>query len=420
MSSKTCHDATARSAGGWLTPFRASYLAGLDARDYAPATVRNHETTINRLQAEIAARGLGAGDMDAGILREAENSVLAGLSASYRYQQRCHLRRFAAHLAAEGAIAAPPPAPEPPPGWLERLGEAYGDWLRRHRGLAPVTIRARRGFLKRFLTFCFGTEPGDLDSIGADDVRAFLALPPGRPSAGPGLARRATCFRCLFRFMFVTGLTRADLGLIVPKVAAPSMHGTAVGHLSAGDIAALAEAVRGDTALARRSLAVLLLMARLGLRSQEIKALRLADINWPSGTILVRGKGGRHDVMPLPVDVGEAVADYLLNGRAGPERHLFVSIKAPHRPLGHPFFIRWMLRDAFAKAGLAVPEGGVCCRMLRHSLAVRLLNRGASLEQVGDMLRHRLARTTTIYARYGLEPLRPLARPWPVQGEDGP
>lgn len=420
MSSKSDHGSTAHSASGWLTPFRASFLAGLDEQGYAPATVKAYATSINRLQAEIRARGLGASDMDAGILREVEDAILARLSAVSRYQRRPHFRRFAAHLAVEGAIAVPPPPPEPPPGSLERLGEAYGEWLRRHRGLGPITIRYRRWFLKRFLTFRFGTELGDLNSIGADDVRAFLALPPGRPSAGPNLSNKVTGLRCLFRFMFATGLTRADLGLIVPKVAAPSMHGAAVGHVSAGDIGALAEAVRGDTALARRSLAILLLMARLGLRSQEIKALRLADINWPSGTILVRGKGGQHDVMPLPVDVGEAIVDYLLNGRAGPERHLFVSLKAPHRPLGHPVFIRSMLQDAFVKAGLTVPEGGVRCHMLRHSLAVRLLNRGASLEQAGDVLRHRLTRTTTIYARYGPEPLRSLARPWPTQGEDGP
>lgn len=419
MSSKTVHDATARSAGGWLTPFRTSFLAGLDGQGYAPTTVRAYEGSVNRLQAEIGARGLGASDMDAGILKDVEDAILARLSAVSRRERQRHFRKFSAHLAVEGVITAPPPAPEPSPGWLERLGEAYGEWLRRHRGLGPTTIRQRRWFLKRFLTFRFGTEPGDLNSIGADDVRAFLALPPGRPSAGPGLANKMTGFRCLFRFMFATGLTRTDLGLIVPKVAARSMHGAIVGHLSAGDIAALAEAVRGNTVLARRSLAILLLMARLGLRSQEIMALRLADINWPSGTILVRGKGDQHDVMPLPVDVGEAIVDYLLNGRAGSAPHLFVSVRAPHRPLGHAIFIRRMLQDAFANAGLAVPEGAVLCHMLRHSLAVRLLDRGGSLEQVGDVLRHRLARTTTIYARYGPEPLRSLARPWPTQGEDG-
>lgn len=418
MPSKTDHDAAARAVGGWLTPFRASFLAGLDGQGYAPATVGEYGRSINRLQAEIGARGLGAGDMDAGVLKEAEDAILARLSAVSRRRRRVHLRRFAAHLAVEGAVAAPLPDPEPPSGRLERLGQAYGEWLRRHRGLGATTIRYRQWFLKRFLTFRFGTESGDLDSIGADDVRTFLALPPGRPSTGQGLATRAGELRCLFRFMFATGLTRVDLSLIVPKVAAPSMHGAVVGHLSAGDIAALAEAVRGDTALARRDLAVLLLMARLGLRSQEITAIRLADINWPSGTILVRGKGGQHDVMPLPVDVGEAIVDYLLNARAGPGQHLFVSVRAPHRPLGYPIFIRRMLRDAFAKAGLAVPEGGIRCQMLRHSLAVRLLQRGASLEQAGDVLRHRLVRTTTIYARYGPELLRPLARPWP--GEDTP
>ena len=420
MSSKTDHDAAARSAGGWLTPFRVSFLTGLNRQGYAPATIRAYEWSIIRLQAEIGARGLGAGDMDAGILKEVGDAALARFSTVSRRIRDAQLRSFAVHLAAEGAIAAPPPVSEPSPGRLGRLCQAYGDWLRRHRGLGPSAIRYRQWFLKRFLTFRFGAEPGDLDSIGADDIRAFLALPPGRPSTGPGLACRASGLRCLFRFMFATGLTRADLELCVPKVAAPSMHGTAACHLSAGDIAALAEAVRGDTVLARRSLAVLLLMARLGLRSQEIRAIRLDDINWPDGTILVRGKGGQHDVMPMPVDVGEAIVDYLLNGRAGPEQRLFVSVRAPHRPLGDPIFIRRMLRDAFAKAGLAVPEGGVRCHMLRHSLAVRLLDRGASLEQAGDVLRHRLVRTTTIYARYGPGPLRPLARPWPAQGEDGP
>lgn len=190
MPSKIDHDAAARSVGGWLTPYRVSFLAGLDGQGYAPSTVREYEKSINRLQAEIEARELGVGDMDAGILKEAEDAILARLSAVSGRQRRRHLRRFAAHLAAEGAVAAPPPAPEPPLGWLERLAEAYGEWLRRHRGLGPTTISCRQWFLKRFLTFRFGTEPGDLDNIGADDVRAFLALPPGRPSTGPGLASR--------------------------------------------------------------------------------------------------------------------------------------------------------------------------------------------------------------------------------------
>ncbi len=418
MPSKTHHD-DARSAGGWLAPFRASFPAGLDGRGYAPATVRDHGSSISRLQTEVGARGLGAGDVDAGIPGEAADAVLARLSAADR-RRRVHLRRFAAHLSAEGVVAALPPAPEPPPGWLGRLDRAYGEWLRRHRGLGPTTTAGRRSLTGRFLTFRFGPEPGDLDSIGAGDVRAFPALPPGRPGTGRGLPNRADGLRCLFRFMFATGLTRADLSLTVPKVAARSMHGATLHHLPAEDIEALADAVRGDTAPARRGLAVLLPMARMGLRSQEITAIRPADINWPSGTILVRGKGDLHDVMPMPVDVGGAVVDCLLNGRAGSDPHLFVPVRAPHRPLGHPIFIRAMLRDAFAMAGLAVPEGVVPCHILRHSLAVRLLDRGASLEQAGDMLRHRLVRTTTVYARYGAEALRPLARPWPTQGEDGP
>ena len=202
----------------------------------------------------------------------------------------------------------------------------------------------------------------------------------------------------------------------MPKIAARSRHGASC-HLSAGEVRRLVAAVNGDGATGRRDRAVLLLLARLGLRSQEVTAIRLDDINWRTGEITIRGKRGFHDRMPLPVDVGEAVSDYALNERAGRSRHLFVTLRAPHRPFRTPHFIRSMLVDAFARAGVTPPNGRVRAHLLRHSLAVDMLNCGNSLDEVGDVLRHRSRTTTTIYARHGIEALRPLARPWPVQGE---
>ena len=132
--------------------------------------------------------------------------------------------------------------------------------------------------------------------------------------------------------------------------------------------------------------------------------------------MLVRGKGGQHDRMPIPVDVGEAIAAYLQDGRAGSARHLFVTAKAPHRPFNSSQAIGRVLRQAFAQAGPKPPNGEVRSHLLRHSLAVDMLGKGASLDEVGDVLRHRSRRTTTVHGRYDVEALRPLARAWPVPG----
>ncbi|MYF71225.1 MAG: tyrosine-type recombinase/integrase, partial [Proteobacteria bacterium] len=117
------------------------------------------------------------------------------------------------------------------------------------------------------------------------------------------------------------------------------------------------------------------------------------------------------------VDVGEAIADYILNGRAGRSRSLFVTLRAPHPPLRTTHVIRRMLVDAFAKAAVPSPKGGVRTHLLRHALAVDMLNRGNSLNEIGDVLRHRSRTATTIYARHGIETLRALARSWPIQGD---
>ena len=332
-------------------------------------------------------------------------------------RSRCAcVARFVEHLVSAGAITATTPEPLPSPDRLERLSADYGDWLRRQRGLSRSKVSEGQSFLRRFLVFLFGTEPGDLNTIGPENVRAFLDLPSAVPGRGQGLDKKATNFRRMFRFMFATELTRRDMVPCMPTIAARSRHGASC-HLSAGEVRHLVAAVNGEGAAGRRDRAIMLLLARLGLRSQEVATIRLDDINWRAGEITVRGKRGLHDRMPLPVDVGEAISDYILNGRAGRSRHLFVTLRAPHRPYRTPHFIQSMLVDAFARAGVTPPDGRVHAHVLRHSLAVNMLNRGNSLDEVGDVLRHRSRTTTTIYAHHGTEALRPLARTWPVQGE---
>jgi integrase/recombinase XerD len=159
---------------------------------------------------------------------------------------------------------------------------------------------------------------------------------------------------------------------------------------------------------------MLLLMARLGLRSPEVIAIQLEDIDWRAGEILIRGKGKLHDRMPLPTEVGEAIVDYIRNGRPGDSRALFVSAKTPHPPFKNAQILNGVLRYAFARTGLKPPQKHVGSHLLRHSLATDMLRRGASLDEIANVLRHRSRVSTTLYAKYDIDGLRSISRRWPV------
>ncbi len=162
---------------------------------------------------------------------------------------------------------------------------------------------------------------------------------------------------------------------------------------------------------------MLLLMARLGLRAPEVIAIQLDDIDWRAGEILIRGKGKLHDRMPLPIDAGGAIVDYIKNGRKGDSRALFVSAKTPHPPFKDVQILNAVLCDAFERTGLKPPQKYVGSHLLRHSLATDMLRKGASLDEIADVLRHRSRASTTIYAKYDIDGLRSIARRWPVRGD---
>ena len=273
----------------WLIPYREGFLAELEGLSCAPGTIRHFRAVIDLFREQVAARGLGPVDIDAPGLAELQDAVPKPQSLNASRCRRSCLARFTDHLVAAGVIVAPAAAPSSPPGRLERLSADYGDWLRLQRGLSRSTVSECQRFLRRFLVFHFGAEPGDLNSIGPESVRAFLALPSAVPGRGQDLNKKATNLRRMFRFMFATGLTSRDLVPCVPKIAARSKLG-ASRHLSVGEVRRLVAAVNGEGATGRRGRAVMLLLSRLGLRSQEINAIRLEDINWRAGEVLIRGK----------------------------------------------------------------------------------------------------------------------------------
>ncbi len=287
---------------------------------------------------------------------------------------------------------------------------AFEGFLRTERGLSASTLTNYLPIVRRFLDEQFGGEELDFDNLRAVDVHRFIVR-----RAQAGSPRRAklvvTALRSFLRFLNQRGLLAADLAAAVPGVA-----GWRLTHLPKAlpveqvDLL-LASCDRGTSA-GRRDYAVLMLLARLGLRGGEVSAMTLDDLDWDSGEIVVHGKGQRLARLPLPADVGAALVDYLRQDRpACSTRRVFLRIRAPRRGFVSPSVICCIARRALKRAGLAPEFKGA--HLLRHSLATNLLRRGASLVEIGQLLRHSQPNTTQIYAKVDITALRAIALPWP-------
>jgi len=215
--------------------------------------------------------------------------------------------------------------------------------------------------------------------------------------------------RSFLRYLHLAGLIGAPLAWAVPSVADLRDRSLPRG-LEPAAIKKLLVSCDRRTLIGRRDYAVLLLLSRLGLRAGEVAAIELDDIDWRAGLLLVRGKGGRHDMLPLPVDVGEALVAYLRRRPRCECRALFLRVTAPREGMNR-CTVAWVVRAACDRA--ALPRVGA--HRLRHTTATEMLRRGASLAEIGQVLRHREQKTTAIYAKVDRKALRRLARPWPSQ-----
>jgi integrase/recombinase XerD len=287
---------------------------------------------------------------------------------------------------------------------LEELVEDYRDWLVTERSLAPSTIsyyvRAARLFLSEH-------DGRDLRSLTWGEVTGFVVRHCPRFSVGTA-KNLVTGLRSLLGYLYLEGLTDRQLA---PAVPTPSgWHGSNLPRgLGVDALAALLAEGDDASVVGRRDRAVVMLLARLGLRAGEVAALTLDDIDWSHGQIVVRGKGSRTEALPMPVDVGEAVVSYLRNGRPqAPCRSLFLRAHAPMAGLSSSS-ICGVVRRVCIRAG--VPPVGA--HRLRHSAATGMLRAGASLEEVGQVLRQRSTQVTALYAKVDFVALRALALPWP-------
>lgn len=397
----------------WLRPYCKPFRENLVNQGYAPATMRTYDTAARLLCEEIVRRGLSKGPLAGRVLLEVEAAALKAIHPNkHTYTKYC-LTRLIDTLVEAGA-AERPKASKKAPTALDCLVAEYKAYLREQRGLTEATIYHCVRFLHRFMAFRFGDGLGDISAITATDVARFLHEIMSRKS--PYRDRTPpTHLRNLFRFLFWSGKTKRDLASSLPRVAIGRTS-----HLPRSlrpeEIERLIDAAWSADAVGRRNYAMLMLLARLGLRATEVIAIELDDIDWRAGTILVRGKGKQHDRMPLPADAGQAIVDYIRNGRRGSSRALFVSNKVPYRPFADAQILNTALSAAFEATGLRPPQKYIGSHLLRHSLATDLLRKGASLDEIGDVLRHRSRTSTAIYAKHDIEGLRSIARDWPAQG----
>ena len=297
----------------------------------------------------------------------------------------------------------------------EKLKAEYQIYLSRQRGLSEQTICNYCSFADRFLDFKFGEEPGNLSKISGIDVADFLQYVTRwiKPYRNKTLA---SGIRTFFRFLFQQEKIETNLALGIPSVAQRCARRIPY-HLTPEHVEELIEASRilSTYRWKKRNYAMVLLMARLGLRSTEVIAIRLDDIDWRNGLIVIRGKGGFHDKAPLLQDIGEAIADYVLHERKGTSRHLFVAYHPPHKPFDGAQVLNVILRQALEKTNIPRPKPHSVSNILRHSLATNLVQKGASLEEISNTLRHRSRTTTLLYARQDINGLRTIAPSWPLK-----
>lgn len=308
------------------------------------------------------------------------------------------------HLVGLGVV--PQPARRVLRGALEASLELYRTYLAGERGLSEGVIERYVRIARAFSRHVGDGEGVDWERVGTAEVTRFLLA---ECRGGPG-ARRVPCaLRSFLRFALLEGWTSLPLAQAVPSVAAWSLS-TLPKRLQPAQVRSLVASCDRRSGVGQRDYAILTVLARLGLRAGEVAAMQLGDIDWRAGEVVVRGKGHRDEKLPLPSDVGEAISGYLVRGRPPTTgRSLFLRAQAPWRALTPPS-VTLIVYRACDRAG--VPRVGA--HRIRHSAASEMLNNGASLAEVGQVLRQRSLLSTQVYAKVDHARLAGLVRPWPV------
>lgn len=403
--------ALARVATGPLSPHLPAFVTSLIDQRYAVVCVRAKAWRAAAFDAWLSSQGVDLEDVQ-------DAHVDEFIRRAYRPRSDCQapprrhepfaVRQLLGYLRGQGLCAAVPVLTVP----ADALVACFEHFLLRERGLAATTSGYYRTITRDFLIHRFGNDSVDLGAICATDIIGFVQHQARRlrPRA---LKQVVTALRAFLRYAEYRGEIGASLIGAVPAVAVWATTPPLPRAISAEHARLAIASCDQGTGVGRRDRAILLLLARLGLRGGEVITLLLEDIDWDASCLRVRGKNGHQCLMPLPVDVGEAIAAYLQQGRpACADRHLFLRSRAPLRGLMHGSDgVGSIVGNALQRAGVDAPHRG--SHQFRHALAVRMLQDGASLPEIGELLRHRSPLSTSIYAKVDIVALRALALPWP-------
>ncbi len=398
-------EATA-AAKGSLLALAARFGERMVARGYAPASLKSATRLVRGFATWLDHSGICGRNVEIGLVDEylADRFV-------HRWPRRGEaftLREFVGLVSVDGNAAAKQPMAVAPALQVRRKFEHY---LLHERGLALASIRLYGDVVGRFLEYIFGPGEVRLGDLSAAHIVGFVQLDAARLQHPKRAKVMTSALRSFLQYGRYLGDIRIDLHASVPTVANWSMAGIprSISPLQVDSLLARCDRRCAD---GRRDYAVLLLLARLGLRAGEVVELTLEDLDWHEGAIRIRGPAQRCDQLPMPADVGAALVDYLRHGRpACAARNVFIRSRAPHRGWLGPSAVSCIVSRALRRAGIDSPCKGA--HLLRHSLATRMLGNGASLGEIGQILRHRNVQTTTIYAKVDLAALQTLALPWP-------
>jgi integrase/recombinase XerD len=387
------------NVSGPLVPFVAGFHDDLERQGYTPLGAECQLRVMAHFSRWLAGRKLGTSELTTA---RVEQFLRARRRAGYTvWLSPKGVAPLLAHLRGLGVVPAPEPMPATP---IDDLLARYRSYLLEERGLAtPSTVSYV--YVARLFLLGRPSAPGaDLSGLEVSDVLSFvtdqcqLRNPPS-----------ITCgLRSFLRYCYLSDLTSRSLAEAVPSVASWRLAALPKA-LEPDDVRKLLECCDRDTAVGQRDLAILTVLVRLGLRAGEVAALELGDIDWRTGEVVIRGKGPRIDRLPLPADVGEAIATWLHHGRkACPCPNVFTRVRAPRQALSSSG-VSAVVAGAGQRAGLPV----VHAHRLRHTAATEMLRAGSNLDEVGQVLRHQKLLTTSIYAKVDRTTLSALALPWP-------
>jgi site-specific recombinase XerD len=386
-----------------------AYAALLQSQGYTGQSARSQIRLVADLSRWLRGQGLATKDL---------NPQRTHRYLSYRKRLlRPHrgdasaLVKLLGLLREAGVVNDQTPAAAVSPG--QRVEENFKRYLSQERGLSSATLVNYLPFVRQFLVERFGAGRIHLTDLRAVDITGFVQrhahdLSPGRAKL------MVTALRSFLRHLRHRGDIATDLAACVPCVPNWSFS-TLPKFLPPGQVKRILKHCDQQTPSGKRDYAILLLLARLGLRAGEVVGLTLDDINWEEGHLTLRSKGGRWAQLPLPAEVGEALACYLEHGRpCCASRNVFIRQRAPRVGLANSIAICSLVERALVRAKIDSPRKGA--HLFRHTLATEMLRHGASLSEIGQLLRPQHPNTTTIYAKVDLPSLRPLALPWPGGG----